>query len=246
VASAEVDSEGRLIITLTNGVIYQSESLQGPKGTPGAYAGECSDGQGLVFDAAQGQFACANLYDKDEDGTLVWEDCDDRDPALNNQDADGDGISTCQGDCQDDDASIHPGRSEVCANDIDENCDTIIEPATFCEEVYVGAAQTIYLMPAQTMPDTGAASWYQDICKQAGLHPVSCDPATWGPEYDASAFGAVALDAAHYGCNVSNGVKQWTEWESVLSFHLPESDQLGVCQNGCAIDGQPVHPLCTP
>ena len=99
---------------------------------------------------------------------------------------------------------------------------------------------------AQTMPGSNSDTWYQSICESSGLHPVSCDPLAWGADYDASAFGAVPLDATHFGCNVSNGVKQWTDWQSVLSFHLPALDPQGVCQNGCAIDGGKVRPLCSP
>jgi hypothetical protein len=40
-------------------------------------------------------------------------------------DSDGDGIEWCR-DCDDDDPSVHPGAEEVC-NDIDDNCDGLID-----------------------------------------------------------------------------------------------------------------------
>ncbi|MCC7201470.1 MAG: thrombospondin type 3 repeat-containing protein [Nitrospirae bacterium] len=41
-------------------------------------------------------------------------------------DSDGDGYSVEQGDCNDNDASIHPAAVEVC-NGVDDNCDTFID-----------------------------------------------------------------------------------------------------------------------
>ncbi|MDP6944312.1 MAG: MopE-related protein, partial [Myxococcota bacterium] len=245
VASATVDADGRLVITLTNGVVYESGSLQGPKGDPGALVETCADGESLLYDASASAFVCADLYDKDGDETHVWDDCDDRDPALNAQDVDGDGHTTCQGDCNDVNEAIYPGRSEVCGAEVDHNCDGLLESATTCLEAYIGGGQTIYLMPAQVLPDGEAAAWYRGICEAAGLHPVSCDPEVWGADFDASDHAAIPLDAAHYGCNVSSGVHQRTGWTDVLTFHLP-GDSQGVCQDGCAITGVPVHPICTP
>lgn len=38
-------------------------------------------------------------------------------------DADGDGFSIAEGDCNDFDDTIHPGAAEICGDDIDQNCD---------------------------------------------------------------------------------------------------------------------------
>ena len=42
-------------------------------------------------------------------------------------DADGDGWSEDE-DCDDHDSSVHPGASEVCGNDVDDDCDGVIDP----------------------------------------------------------------------------------------------------------------------
>jgi len=54
-------------------------------------------------------------------------DCERGDPSV--YDADGDGYTVCGQDCDDDDASAHPGGEEV-ANGRDEDCDGIIDEGT--------------------------------------------------------------------------------------------------------------------
>jgi hypothetical protein len=49
--------------------------------------------------------------------------------SLEDVDDDGDGFSENQGDCADDDASVHPGALEV-ANGADDDCDAIIDEGT--------------------------------------------------------------------------------------------------------------------
>jgi hypothetical protein len=41
-------------------------------------------------------------------------------------DRDGDGVRWCD-DCRDDDASVHPGRAEVCGNGIDDDCNGLVD-----------------------------------------------------------------------------------------------------------------------
>jgi hypothetical protein len=42
-------------------------------------------------------------------------------------DADGDGWTTCAGDCDDSNANIYPGATEICSDGIDNNCDGLID-----------------------------------------------------------------------------------------------------------------------
>ncbi len=46
-------------------------------------------------------------------------------------DVDGDGVRTCDGDCDDATASTHPGATELC-NTIDDDCDGAIDPTCEC------------------------------------------------------------------------------------------------------------------
>jgi hypothetical protein len=61
--------------------------------------------------------------DADCDGTLTVDDCDDSEAALNDHDADGDGQSTCEHDCDDGDHDIYQGAIELC-DGIDSDCDS--------------------------------------------------------------------------------------------------------------------------
>jgi len=87
-----------------------------------------TDGDGTpdVDDCAPG---VPELHDFDADGD-GWSscdgDCDDTDPTLSPQDADGDGVSLCEEDCDDDDSSVYPGNQELCDRR-DNDCDG--EPA---------------------------------------------------------------------------------------------------------------------
>ncbi len=64
--------------------------------------------------------------DADGDGWDASVDCDDGDPALNLDDADGDGVTTCDGDCDDGDGDNFPGNPEAC-DGADNDCDGAVE-----------------------------------------------------------------------------------------------------------------------
>jgi len=57
-----------------------------------------------------------------EEADVLCGDCDDSDAAANGSDADGDGSSTCDGDCDDTDDDNYPGNSEAC-DGRDNDCD---------------------------------------------------------------------------------------------------------------------------
>jgi hypothetical protein len=42
-------------------------------------------------------------------------------------DADGDGYTTDEGDCNDGDPEINPGAREICEDEIDNDCDTTVD-----------------------------------------------------------------------------------------------------------------------
>ena len=71
--------------------------------------------------------------DADCDGSQSEEDCDDADPTLNTLDRDEDGVSSCEGDCDDEAFFIHPNAHDGLL--ADRNCDGEVE-----WEGYLGAS----------------------------------------------------------------------------------------------------------
>ena len=61
--------------------------------------------------------------DLDGDGTPSSEDCDDQDPNLNGHDTDGDGYSSCTGDCNVNDGTIFPFAGDSYGDGTDSDCD---------------------------------------------------------------------------------------------------------------------------
>ena len=59
--------------------------------------------------------------DDDCDGTVSEEDCNDSDATLNRQDEDGDGVTSCDGDCDDEASHVYPGATDGLLADRD--CD---------------------------------------------------------------------------------------------------------------------------
>lgn len=75
--------------------------------------------------------------DSDSDGVLdsnddcpntpIGESVDTHGCSLSQTDDDEDGFNEIEGDCNDSNPEISPGLNEICGNDIDENCDGIVE-----------------------------------------------------------------------------------------------------------------------
>ena len=105
----------------------------------GSEPGDCDDGDwaihpGAVEVCGDGiDWDCSGdsddgTMDQDGDGDLSescsgGSDCDDTDPSMNSTDADEDGLSSCEGDCDDHEPLAHPDLLEVCNDWIDNDCD---------------------------------------------------------------------------------------------------------------------------
>ena len=205
---------------------------------PPSYAdvdGDCDDGES---DVSPGELEeCTDGVDNDCDDA---QDCDDWEDCKNDDE------QTCW-DCgdgyKDPDEQCDDGN-----NDDDDGCSATCEAEWI--DSYTGGGQTIYRFAARPLPNSPSnlADWYQAICEDAGLRPVSCDYNIYGGaggNYDARAWNAVILGRDHYSCNVSGGVTNRTGWNNVITFHNPLNDNRGLCERGCTISGNDVYPVCT-
>jgi hypothetical protein len=114
-------------------------------GGPGCGDGtDCQDGRGSVHpDAGE---TCGNGRDEDCSGADGSDDvdfdgdgqtadgvgcdgldCDDGNPALQTLDIDGDGLDSCDGDCDDAEPLVFPGAEETCGDSLDNDCSGVID-----------------------------------------------------------------------------------------------------------------------
>ena len=80
------------------------------------YADSDTDGEG---DASVSDIDCYQPTGYVANST----DCNDGDAAMNHSDYDGDGFTSCGGDCDDSSSSIYPSAPEFCSDGIDQDCD---------------------------------------------------------------------------------------------------------------------------
>ncbi len=93
------------------------------QGGPWVYGDRDGSEDGYAPEDAGSLVVREQVVDQDGDGAPAGRDCDDTDPALNLDDADGDGFSTCAGDCDDHDQAVNPAARELCDNRVDDDCD---------------------------------------------------------------------------------------------------------------------------
>ncbi len=121
----------------------QDDTDEGSGGdTDGGSGGDTDEGSGGDADGGSGgdtDESSEEDCDSDGDGASVGEDCDDTDASLNLADADGDGYSTCDGDCDDTNDQIHPLAGDIVGDDIDSDCDRLDCQAVMLDTVYYAA-----------------------------------------------------------------------------------------------------------
>ena len=109
---------------------------------------------------------------------------------------------------------------------------------------YTADSHVLYRVRAIEFPQTDAQASYAQACTDIGALPVSCDADELGATYDASAYGALAFDTATYSCDISAHVAHLTGWQGLVSFHQPDIDTRGICEEGCVEESLVAHPLC--
>jgi hypothetical protein len=133
------------------------------------------DGDG-VYDASDNCPNAANADQKNTDGDGYGDVCD--------PDADGDGYTPSQGDCNDLKASVNPGATEL-ANAIDDDCDGVIDEG-------FGATQTCWVPSSEPITAettwsqvglAGPCSWWMRIYSSTSPDSVFMDSVEWMNEY---------------------------------------------------------------
>lgn len=136
------------------------------------------DGDG-VYDASDNCPNTANADQKDTDGDGYRDVCD--------PDGDGDGYTSSQGDCNDLQATVNPGATEL-ANGIDDDCDGVIDEG-------FGATQTCWVPSSE--PITAVTTWSQ--VEVAG----ACS--WWMRVYSSTSPDSVFLNSVDWMKRVSGG-----------------------------------------
>lgn len=109
--------------------------------------------------------------DADGDGTCAEVDCDDNNASLNRRDYDGDGVTSCDGDCADSDASVQYCEVEQTREEPNYSYPEYTCTTKYCEE-------TRYNCPSGQVPAGGqcvvvwkynwsleSCSWNQGECR---------------------------------------------------------------------------------
>lgn len=106
---------------------------------PETVDGADEDWHGAPCDGPDTDLCIEGEYECDGSGRVCSDDTDDTTEECNgtdddcnphtdeDEDNDGDGFSTCDGDCHDADPAIHPDAEEDCSNGLDDNCDGLVD-----------------------------------------------------------------------------------------------------------------------
>ena len=137
---------------------------------PGAFDA-WGDALDLNCDGVDGTDADGDGYASDAlDDTA---DCDDADPAVYPQDADGDGYSLCAGDCDDTDPATHPFAWDVACDGLDGNCSSDSAAEEALEQDVDGDGYLPCAPYVGSLPGILGGGDCDD--EDAGLNPVDAD-----------------------------------------------------------------------
>lgn len=111
----------------------------------------------VFYDGVDGACDGGDDYDQDRDGDRAdahgGTDCDDEDATIDGVDVDGDGFSTCTGDCDDERAGFAPDQEDVCGDGIDQDCSGAADQGCLVEDAVVGRTYGLTFSDVVAEPD---------------------------------------------------------------------------------------------
>ncbi|MBX3251096.1 MAG: hypothetical protein KF901_28220 [Myxococcales bacterium] len=209
-----------------------------------ACGGDCDDGIFCNGEEVCTVDGCVSLGLACDDGDPCTDDrCDERTRSCTHValdvDRDGDGFTTCGGDCNDDDPNVHPGAPEVC-NGIDDDCDGLVDEGVLSECGDCRPCQII------TLPSDVGRTWDDVAEERSGVVVAPDGSLRLGAESNESSFAWIAN--TRYGTitklDLGTG-RQTAEYDSVLSGPTNgarppgeecDSERRGNCPSRTAVD----------
>jgi len=159
-------------------------------------------------------------------------------------DLDGDGYNACEGDCDNNAASVYPGATEICGDTIDNDCDDAIdcldtdcaqdEGCIATESWYVWYADNIGLKPVMVGTNTSFAA--DTLCSSypgGGTSPTTLmDKIAIVEAYSTreSAIDAACGQFTNIRAVLPTSTFIWTDWLADRGGQRHDIDELGGCQ----------------
>jgi hypothetical protein len=205
-------------------------------GTPTADDCDDNDPWGTIF-----------AEDQDCDGVSTANDCDDHNPSLLDQRYDQDCDGYLRGDdCDDESSAVHPGMAEVCGDDVDENCDGMVEPCLTYD-----AASCPSFLPLDSGAPISTSGWrtsWADVTASGsagfGWQLGQIDDVPNGffddpdPDFDAATW---LPDSDHYGGSdwAILSLRSYYFWSfaSDYGYDMYESDEVQALSVACTTAG---------
>jgi hypothetical protein len=119
-------------------------------------------------------------------------------------DSDGDGYTTCAGDCDDGNPAVHPGATEICGNRVDDDCDGKVDycPLQFTDD-FVKLEECMYSITGDPAVWNVRAQNGQLRISKAAVGPLTFNTGAASPRMQL--IGDFNIEVAYQLFSISNG-----------------------------------------
>jgi hypothetical protein len=145
---------------------------------------------------------------------------------MNCVDADSDGTTDCEGDCDDNDPNTYPGAPEICGDGVDNTCGNDPDPASTCMGIgtYVSATEGLDTNPGtQVSPVQTITEGMNKAVLLSGAQPVFVGEGTY-PE-DVTLVEGIDLLGGHQ-CNATTC--DWARDSALYVSTIENQDDDGI------------------